>query len=115
MRGGDDAGAAELHAGPLSRQTLAIQRFCIVPHPITRSLKRTEESGGMDSMLISGIPPTSLLVRGGLGFYNPSIASMDAVVSFTHHPSTEAPERMAVGFASKSMDIDPHFCNSQEH
>jgi hypothetical protein len=58
---------------------------------------------------------TSLLVREGTAFYNPSNASMLAVVSFTHHPSTELPKRIVGRFVSKCMDIDPHFCNSQEH
>jgi hypothetical protein len=56
-----------------------------------------------------------LLVRGGRAFYNPSIAAIEAVVLFTHHPSTETPERIVVCTVSKNMDIDPHFGNSQEH
>jgi hypothetical protein len=47
-----------------------------------------------------------------MAFYNPSIAAMEAVVSFTHYPRTETPERIVVSSASKNMDIDPHFGNS---
>jgi hypothetical protein len=63
----------------------------------------------------SGKAPTRLLVRGGVAFYNPSIAALVAVLSFTHHPRIEESKRIAVRFASKCMDTDPHFGNSQEH
>ncbi|MGD0735755.1 MAG: hypothetical protein ABR976_11435 [Terracidiphilus sp.] len=56
---------------------------------------------------------TGLLVREGMAFYNPSIASMVAVISFTHH--SETPKRTVVRSVSKNMVIDPHFGNSQEH